>query len=305
MKVVLDTDPGIDDAMALLYLNACPGIQLLGICTVAGNADIDTCTRNALILREQFDMQAPVYRGAAGGVNGKIASEYPDFVHGSNGLGDIDLPEFSGTEEPESAEKYLSNIVSTYPGEITVLAVGRLTNLAKAIEINPAFPELVDRIIIMGGALDAPGNVTPFAEANIYGDPEAAQTVFSSKASVTMVGLDVTNATRMSLALLKDLCPRNDKIRNFALAINAHYANFYLEADGTNDFPVHDSSAVAALVRPDLFTTRMGQLDCMLAGEQRGRTTLDEDGDGNDSVCIGVDSQALLSHYKETINVFY
>ena len=233
--------------MALLYLNSIPSVDLLGITTILGNAPIDVCTRNALILCERYGIDVPVYRGSESSVTGQVPAEYPDFVHGTDGLGELDLPEPVKRVEDQPAFEYLVEAVSSHPREITILAVGRLTNLALAIYAQPDFQDLVKEVIIMGGAVNVPGNVTPWAEANIMGDPEAADIVFRSHLNLTMVGLDVTNATRMSMRYIESLFSDLPDLSDFILAMNSHYADFYLRSEATDDFPVHDSSAVAFL----------------------------------------------------------
>ena len=139
MKVVFDTDPGIDDAMALLYLNACDNLDLLAVTTIVGNASIDQCTLNALFLCEKFGIDVPVYKGAGRGIDGSEPGDFPDFVHGSNGLGDVILAAPRISVESLDAYDYLVNIAKKYPDEITIVAVGRLTNLALAIQSDPDF----------------------------------------------------------------------------------------------------------------------------------------------------------------------
>lgn len=305
MKIVFDTDPGIDDAMALLYLNACPQLDLLGITTILGNASIEQCTRNTLFLCQQFNIDVPVYQGASTGINGVEPDEYPDFVHGKNGLADLDLGEPSRHIENTSAAEYLNAVVTRHPGEITILAVGRLTNVALALASDPGFSSSVKDIVFMGGACQCDGNVTPWAEANIIGDPEAADVVFSSGIPLTMVGLDVTYKTRMSLPFLEEMFASITDLRNFIMAINSYYAGFYKSSEATSDFPVHDSSAVAFVDNSDLFTTINGHLSCVLDGEQRGRTILKEGDGSNHSVCIKVESDALLDNFRRRIQNKY
>src|SRR5690606_7803723 len=171
MKVIFDTDPGIDDAMALLYLSKLPEIELVGITTVVGNADIDTTTRNALFLRQQFGLTAPVVRGAGKTLDGVDKPE-PVIVHGVNGLGEVEIPpvDESGLVAGE-ASQFIIDMVRAHPGEVTIIAVGRMTNLALALRADPEAARLTKQVVIMGGAFGyqgRSGNQTPAAEANIY-----------------------------------------------------------------------------------------------------------------------------------------
>jgi inosine-uridine nucleoside N-ribohydrolase len=300
MKVVFDTDPGIDDAMALLYLHACNDIELLGITTTLGNASLDDCTNNALYLCERFNIDAPVYRGAETGIDGSVPTDYPDFVHGGNGLADHPVKVTSRSTEKQHASTFLSDITAANPGKITIIAVGRLTNIALAIQSDPEFTGNVDRVIFMGGAWQCEGNVTPWAEANIIGDPEAAAIVFDAGIPLTMVGLDVTLQTRMTAAYLQSLCQGLGSLGEFLLEINAVYGDYYRKSQGWEAFPVHDSSAVAFADQADVFTTQRGTLNCELAGEQRGRTVFIPTDNGAHQVCVEVASEIMLARYLKT-----
>ncbi len=305
MKVIFDTDPGIDDAMALLYLNAIPKIDLLGITTILGNASTETCTRNALILAEHYGISAPVYRGAERNIEGLVPNEYPDFVHGANGLGGLELPTPTKTPENVPAFEYLVEAVNRSPGEITILAVGRLTNLALAIRAQKGFQDRVKDVVIMGGSISARGNVTQWAEANIFGDPEAADIVFRSQLQVTLVGLDVTNTTRMSMSYIDSLVSNLPDLAELIIPMNSYYAEFYKAAEGTDDFPVHDSSAAAFLDDASLFKTRVGQIECIIEGAERGRTVFRPDDSGRHQVCLEVDSNRLLQNYSARVRKAY
>ena len=291
--------------MALLYLNAIPSVDLLGITTILGNAPIEVCTRNALILCERYGIDVPVYRGSESSVTGQVPGEYPDFVHGTDGLGELDLPEPVKGVEDQPAFEYLVGAVSSHPREITILAVGRLTNLALAINTQPDFQDLAKEVIIMGGAVNVPGNVTRWAEANIMGDPEAADVVFRSHLNLTMVGLDVTNATRMSMRYIESLFSDLPDLSDFILAMNSYYADFYLRSEATDDFPVHDSSAVAFLDDAKVFDTSAGRLHCILDGDERGRTVFQEAESTRHRVCLEVDSDRLLQNYAGRIGSEY
>ena len=163
MKVIIDTDPGIDDAMALLFAHYANDIELLGITTVFGNGTIDTVTQNTLTICEQFQINAPVHQGA--GAPLQVAVDPPPaFVHGNDGLGDIDAPKPKGAARNQSAANFIVETILKHPNEITVIGIGRLTNLAIALQQHPAIAQLVKKVVIMGGALGSnahTGNVTP------------------------------------------------------------------------------------------------------------------------------------------------
>ena len=304
-KVIFDTDPGIDDAMALLYLHACDNLELLGITTIFGNASIENCTSNALFLCEQFGVTAPVYRGADRLLTGKKPENYPDFVHGINGLADIDARVSQKLVEDQDASGFLVESANANPNEITILAVARLTNIALAINKDPNFASRVKEIIFMGGAASCEGNVTPWAEANIIGDPEAASAVFNSGIPLVMVGLDVTLLTRMSNDFLDSLTSDLVHLQNLLLSINKVYASYYKTSQNWDEFPVHDSSAIAYAKNPNMFGTESGQLSCTLDGEERGRTIFAPGASGSHRVCLTVDSHALLDDYLKTVTAGY
>ena len=304
-KVIFDTDPGIDDAMALLYLHACDNLELLGITTIFGNASIENCTSNALFLCEQFGVTAPVYRGADRLLTGKKPENYPDFVHGINGLADIDVRVSEKNFEDQDASSFLIESINANPNEITILAVARLTNIALAINKDPNFASRVKEIIFMGGAASCEGNVTPWAEANIIGDPEAASAVFNSGIPLVMVGLDVTLMTRMSNEFLDSLTSDLVHLQNLLVSINKVYASYYKTSQNWDEFPVHDSSAIAYAKNPNMFGTESDQLSCTLDAEERGRTIFAPGASGSHRVCLTVDSHALLDDYLKTVTAGY
>src|SRR6218665_2436705 len=247
MKIIFDTDPGIDDAMALLLLARHPDVELMAATSVFGNADIATATRNALYLRQRFGLAAPVARGAGGPLVGEPDAP-PDFVHGQNGLGNIAIPDaaFAGLD-PRPAHRLIIDLLKAQPGEITIVAVGRMTNLALALAEAPEITGLVRQVVVMGGAFGFnghTGNVTPVAEANIWGDPHAADIVFGANWPVTIVGLDVTQQAIMTDAWLAELATTGDDGR-FIREVSAFYQDFHRQSAGIEGFYVHDSGAVA------------------------------------------------------------
>jgi len=312
-KVIYDTDPGIDDAMALLFLHYSPLVDLVGITSVMGNAPIEVTTRNALYLKNLFNIAAPVAKGAAAPLKGEMRAA-PAHIHGHNGLGDIPLPEhIEGEVDPRTAHRFIIDMVRANPHEISIVAVGRMTNLALALREAPDIAHLVREVVIMGGAFGYHGhlgNITPAAEANIHGDVLAADEIFAVNWPLTVVGLDVTVETVMTHDYLQNLRSDADFVGEFIWDISRLYEQFY-NSFGVEGICVHDSSAVAYLIAPQLFKTRSGPICVVQEGIAYGETIQKSDmrrhppgpweGRPSHRICIDVEREAFLSLYRETI----
>ncbi|MGW9230503.1 nucleoside hydrolase [Pseudorhizobium sp. NPDC055634] len=311
-KVIFDTDPGIDDAMALLFLHKHPEVDLIGVTTVFGNAPIELTTRNALFLKDEWGIAAPVAQGA--GVTfdpARPEGHWPTFIHGENGLGDIHLPEkINAAPDPRPAWRFIIDTVRDNPGEVTLVAVGRMTNLALALKADPDFAALVKDVIVMGGAFELNGNVSPAAEANIHGDPEAADLVFTAPWRVTVVGLDVTLKTVMTSGYLSEMAAVGGKAVQLLSNISQFYIEFYKHRVG-DGMVIHDSCACVYLVAPHLFETRSGPVRVVCGGIADGQTIQKPDGklfppghwDGHPSqlVCTDVDGDRVLEVIRAAI----
>ncbi|CZF86899.1 nucleoside hydrolase [Grimontia marina] len=315
-KIILDTDPGIDDAMAILFAEASPEIELVGLTTVYGNADIDISTRNALYLKQRFGFKCDVAQGASKPlkrqpVGASIA------VHGENGFGDVKIKAPTISADPRPAHQYIIETVKASPGEITLVAVGPLTNLALALEQAPEITKLVKEVVIMGGAFgthEHTGNVTPFAEANVYDDPHAADTVFTADWPVTVIGLDVTHEAFFSTDYIDTLRDTCGDVGEFVWDISRFYLDFYKSRMGVNGCFVHDSSAIAYVIDPSLFEVRGGPIRVVCDGPAEGMTLqkhndtkhkADEWADWPaQNVAVKVNDQALLDLYLDTITSY-
>ncbi|MDW5498461.1 nucleoside hydrolase [Pseudomonas lundensis] len=313
-KVIFDTDPGIDDTMAMLWAHASSQIELVGITTVFGNATIENATRNALYIKQRFGLTADVAVGADTPLV-VAAGEPTTFVHGDNGLGDIEIPagDYQGIDK-RAAHDYIIDSLKAHPGEITLIAVGRLTNLALAVEKDPSIASLVKEVIIMGGAFGYnghTGNVTPFAEANIIGDPHAADRVMTTDWPVTVVGLDVTHQTVMTSDYIDRLRMNSASYGEFIYQITRFYADFHKKVAGMDGFYVHDSSAIAYAIAPELFKVKEGAVRVITEGPAMGHTLLKEgdkrypidewSGKPKQRVCVEVDDKGLLELYMATM----
>ena len=312
-KVIYDTDPGIDDAMALLFLHYAPQVKLVGITTVMGNAPIEITTRNALFLKQKFNISCPVAQGARAPLMGAFHPA-PVHIHGADGLGNIALPEVvEGELDPRPAHRFIIDMVKAHPHEISLVAVGRMTNLALALREAPEIAGLVKQVVIMGGGFGFHGhlgNITPAAEANIHGDPLAADEIFGANWPLTVVGLDVTVETMMDRAYLQDLRVQAGIAGEFIWDISRLYEEFYTSI-GINGICVHDSSAVAYLIAPELFETRSGPIRVVMEGIAYGQTIQKADRRGHPpgawdnrpshKICIDVQREAFLNLYRDTI----
>ncbi len=317
MKVIFDTDVGIDDAVALLLLEASPEVDLIGVVTGFGNASLATTTRNALYLKERFGYAAPVFQGAADSLAERLGEGVPDFVHGKNGLGDIDLVEPTLSVDPMPGAEAIVALARQYPGEVTLVAVGRMTNVAQALALDAELPKLLKNIVIMGGVFGFNGhrgNVSPVTEANIGGDPLAADIVLGCGAEIVVVGLDVTNETIVDQAFFERLRDNAGDAGKLIHDSNQFYLQFHYDKSGVYECPVHDASAVAYLLRPDLFVTQTAVVRVVTKGIALGQTIHADPQPYYDikawhdrptiEICIGVDATAVREFCESTLSVF-
>jgi inosine-uridine nucleoside N-ribohydrolase len=259
--ILFDTDPGIDDAMALLMLARDPLARLVGIGTVFGNASVQTTSANALALAERFGIDVPVAAGAARPLQ-RPPRAHPVAIHGRDGLGDVGLlaPARARRLDPRPAPVLIADLAREHDGALVIVAVGPLTNLALALQRDPGLPRRVRRVVVMGGAFGHrghAGNATPLAEANVFCDPHAADLVFGAPWPVAIVGLDVTHEVRLDPAWLDALGQHGGDAGRFVRAITRGYEAFYRARTGGGIY-AHDASAVACALRPQRFAMRGG-----------------------------------------------
>jgi inosine-uridine nucleoside N-ribohydrolase len=308
--ILFDTDPGIDDAMALLMLARDPLARLVGISTVFGNAPVQTTSANALALCERFGIDAPVAAGAARPLQ-RPPREHPVMIHGHDGLGNVGLaPARVKRLDARPAPAFISALARAHAGELVIVAVGPLTNLAQALMADPELPRLVRRVVVMAGAFGNRGhggNVTPVAEANAYCDPHAADRVFGAPWPVVIVGLDVTHEVLLSGAYLDALARDGGEAGRFVRAVTWAYEAFYRERIGGGIY-AHDASAVACALRPQRFTTRPGAVRVVGDGIALGQTIQarpgwrygvpDWDGRPAQQACVEVDADGVRADFS-------
>ncbi len=302
--LIIDCDPGVDDAIAILLALASPEVDLIALTTVAGNLPLETTTRNALrVLALAGREDVPV---AAGAARPLVVRRDRDaaVVHGADGLGGAPVPESTAAVVPMHAVDLLAEILERSDEPVLLAPVGPLTNVALLAALRPELLAGLGRVAIMGGG-DGLGNVTPAAEFNVWFDPESAARTFDSGLDITMVGL---NATRASMLFDPDV----DVIRGagpigaVAAAMLGHYLDWQMKLYGHRGVSIHDALAVATLLRPELVTT----IDALVTvdtttGPARGMTLVDRhrwDGqEPNAKVALGVDREAFVTFLCERL----
>lgn len=307
-RLIFDTDPGVDDAMALIFAMAHPRIELVGITTVFGNVTAPQATTNALYLTQLAKRGIPVAQGAAKPLI-KHAEAPPDFIHGADGLGNLSsrVASSGAKADPRSAAQFIVDCARATPSQITLVPVGPLTNVAAALALEPQLPKLIKSIVLMGGAVRVGGNVSPVAEANIWNDPHAADAVFTAGFDLTMVGLDVTYEVVVPVALFEKIAahhkhPLLDTLLHAVRFYSAFYATRYPDLKANPGCFGHDVLAFIALLHPELFSFMQGRLRCVSEGIAQGQTILHDRLD-IDFPQSGFGGQVPLSKAAVTVDV--
>jgi inosine-uridine nucleoside N-ribohydrolase len=262
--ILIDTDPGIDDAMAIFYALAAPELEVVALTTIFGNVTTDLATANALALLEIAGRtDIPVARGADRPLAMDFRGPVP-YVHGDNGQGNAQIPPPTRSPDARSATQLIIDTVMARPGEVTLVPIGPLTNIALALQAEPRLAANVREIVLMGGAAFVGGNASPAAEANVINDPEAADIVFGADCPITMAGLDVTEQTLMTNADLARIGAIDNPRAAHLAAIVPFYSAFYAGRLGLDGIHVHDSTCISYLLAPELYQWRAHpiRVDC-------------------------------------------
>lgn len=272
LRVIIDTDPGVDDALALLLAMRSPELKIEGITAVAGNVPLTLTLPNALrmvAIAGRDDI--PVAAGASTPLLRRLVTA--TYVHGENGLGGAVFPEPKRKPVAEPAAEFIRQIVRKYPGEVALLTIGPLTNIAAALSLDAELARVVRVLVMMGGSLSG-GNITPAAEFNIYVDPEAARIVFQSGIPITMVGLDVTRKTSLTDEHVRVLEAAQNPVSQAAATIARNTLNRNLERGFLAGPNMHDSLAVAGFIDPSILQFKNYYVDVETAGELTAGETL-------------------------------
>lgn len=301
LPVIIDTDPGVDDAMAIFYALSDPAVELVGLTSVFGNVPGATATRNTLALVELAGADVPVAAGAAAPMV-QAAQPHPDFVHGVEGFGEALLPAPTRAVDPRPAHVFIAETILARPGEIVLVPVGPLTNIAMALDHAPEIAQKVARVVVMGGAVRHKGNASPTAEANIWQDPHAAKKVFEAGWPVTLIGLDVTEQVVCTAEDLAPMVAASPECGAFLARAADFYFRFHKESDGIDGCHLHDPAAVIAALDPALFERVSAPLSVTVEGEEAGRTVEGEAGSGPPvAIALGVDRAAVLGRFRDRL----
>ena len=307
IKLFVDVDTGIDDALALFYLAFAKKqghIEILGSSTVGGNVDVGQTTLNTLKIWEMTGLDIPVAKGAEKPLEGSLKTA--PFVHGDDGLGNTFLSKTKKLPSEESAVEMILRLSKEYSGNLTVLTTAPLTNLAEAFLRDPSLAKRIKRLVIMGGGVYV-GNVSALAEANIANDPEAARIVFRSGVDMTMVGLDVTHKVYFEERDLEPLKKIVNDRSLFLLKIIRFISDAYENLTGWNRCVLHDPLAAGVCLYPDLIKSEFRFADVELTGElTRGMTVVDRRdrkpfGEENVKVALEVDSERFKTQLMESL----
>ncbi|MGV6839732.1 MAG: nucleoside hydrolase [Planktomarina sp.] len=275
-KIIIDTDPGQDDAVAILLALASPELEVLGITTVAGNVPLDLTTRNAKMICELAGRpDVPIYEGAAKPMRQHLVTA--EHVHGNTGLNGADLPAPSIPSQDMPAGAFILDTLKTHdPGTVTLCTLGPLTNIGEALAKDPDTTARAKGIISMGGAYFEVGNITPTAEFNIFVDPEAAALVASAGMDWTLLPLDVTHKALTSAEWIAGLRAMNTPVGDAVAGLTDFFERFDVEKYGSKGAPLHDPTVIAYLLAPDMFTGRHVNVEIETASPlTRGMTVAD------------------------------
>jgi pyrimidine-specific ribonucleoside hydrolase len=307
IPIVLDCDPGHDDAVALLLALASPELDVLAVTTVGGNAGLDRVTENALrVLALAGRPDIPVAAGAEHPLRGRLHTA--PHVHGESGLEGPALPPAESAPVPEAATTFIARVIADAPEPVTLVPVGPLTNIALLLERHPEVRDRIARICVMGGAIGE-GNITPSAEFNIWVDPEAADIVFRSGLPLTMIGLDVTHQAVVWEHEYRAWAETGGRASTLVAGLLEYFQAFHERVYGWAGTPIHDAVAVAQVAHPGIVTTLPYPVAIELDGTlTRGRTVVDLRGvtgqPANVDVGVAIDRDRFVGLLAEAIRSF-
>ncbi len=274
VPIIFDCDTGIDDALAILY-GAAHGAEFKACTITHGNVPVHVGSRNTLTILDRLGLtDVPVHEGSAKPMAQPLMTG--EFIHGSDGLGDAGIEPSMRALSGDLGAVEIVRLAREFPGELTLVAIGPLTNVGVALLLEPRLPQLVKKVVVMGGAANTAGNASPVAEANIWHDPEAAQLVIDAPWQVLFVGLEITMKTPLSPAAMARIEQSTDPRAVFALQIMQFYLDVYELVLGFRSCVLHDPLALALALEPDMGTYRTVRAEVDLTrGPSRGQILTD------------------------------
>lgn len=304
-KVIIDTDAGVDDAMAILLALNSPELEIAAFTTVHGNSELRFCTDNVLRILELANHGAiPVAVGAAAPLIRKAT--YGKFVHGDDGFGNTDLPSPSIKASEEHAVDLIIREVNEHPGEFTLVALGPLTNIALAIAKERSIVDKIKRVVFMGGTFMTPGNATPVSSANLFHDPHAARIVYDSGVDIISVGLDACRNFVFPKREIDEFPKKGSAGALIHQISSGVYLSYYSQYLGFPGYQSNDTPSIGYLIAPGLFTTIKRHVDIELSGEfTTAQTVVDyRERSGmpsNTEICIDLDGEKLKEIFMERV----
>lgn len=305
-KIILDCDPGHDDAVAIILAGKNPKIDLLGITVVSGNQTMDKTVINALNVVQHLGLDVPVYAG--GGVPMVRKTVIAGDIHGESGLDGPVFEELNIKAEKENAINYIARTLMESDEKITIVTTGPMTNLAMAMRLEPKIVDKIEEIVLMGGAY-ANGNVTPAAEFNIFADAEAAYVCFTSGLPITMVGLDVTRKALCYPSIVERMRKVGNKASDLFADLMAFFNKSQKEVFGWDGGPLHDPVTIAYLIDPSVLVTKpMYSTIEIRSNESYGRTNCDYFGylqkEPTANISIDIDVEKYWNIIEETLKLY-
>lgn len=303
IPILIDCDTGVDDALALMLAAHSPALSILGVTSVAGNiSSAEAALNTAYVLRQVGRPDVPVVRGAAVSLGGREPEAVPH-IHGPDGLGGVRPVDFPGCAKlhPADATEFIVSHARHLGGELTIVATGPLTNIALALRADSRAMQSVGRLVIMGGALRVPGNITPQAEFNVHCDPLAFEEVMGSGIPITLFPLDATETVTLLTADLKPSCGLSPGKLKLLTKISGIYREFHRATCDVDGCYVHDALTIAWLVDPSLARLERGRVRVETAGKQIGKTHWTADPNGHIDSAIAFDGKRFFELFWHSL----